>query len=224
MPTPEPQQQPVNLFGNLTALPFDQFGNLVTPAPAEKTVAQEAPSPAESAVVPKDFRATTASSNLKDPFARRPGKDARSRAFRTTAIPLLMLLLGWAAYSGNVAWAEGLGMLVPAQLGLMLLMGMQAVFSFVVCLLAAPLIGATIGHLGSAFLRIAAIVIFPTAVSLYVPYLGEFVLQPILCWFLLSWFFEIDLIEGFILSQILWVSHFLVFWLLAMWGMMTIVR
>lgn len=118
-------------------------------------------------------------------------------------IPLILLVVGLVLYFGY-----GLAFAGPAGAAVLLMAaGIQLVFGIVVaipaCFLAASLLGTSYGSVGTATLKLAAIIIFPTAASLLIPIFGWLVAL-MLYWFLIGFLFDLEPMEVIYTALIIW--------------------
>jgi hypothetical protein len=205
MDTPHNQPSGADLFSN--PLPVYQQDALPT-----------APTAPDATFPPEPKR--------RDPFARRPYHDRRAHRLRNFFIPALLVSLGWGGISAMTWWQTHHDAPLPIDwrafgdqqvpIAIPLLAG--CIITFIYCILTAPLVSATFGNLFTAIIRIAAVSIFPTAVSYAIPYLGTFFLQPLLVWILLCWFFELEPLDGFFWGIILAAAQYLTIALLLQCG------
>jgi hypothetical protein len=120
-------------------------------------------------------------------------------------IPAILLVIGillyllWAAFTGGAHAAAGMLIDIPVTLAFKLVIGTVA------CLLTSKIMGTAFGYVGSALLKLAAVFIFPGAVTLFIPWIGWLVAL-LLYWGLLEWLFELDALESIVFVIVIWVT------------------
>ena len=117
-------------------------------------------------------------------------------------IPVAMLVLGLlieAVRSSSVGGAEGA---LGALLGTAAFTAISVLFSLGACFITAKIMGISFGFVGPACLKLAAIAVFPAAIAMLLPGFG-WILAVVLYWSLLMWFFDLELVEAFVLVVVL---------------------
>ena len=124
----------------------------------------------------------------------------------------VVLYLIYGMYRGGVAGLGAMAVALPVQLLIQVALGVVA------CLLTVKIIGAAFGYVGSAILKLAAVAVFPSAVSIYIPYVG-WIVSLLLYWGLLEWLFELEVMETITLVVVLFVVNALAIMLVAWIGL-----
>jgi len=121
--------------------------------------------------------------------------------------PIALLVLGilvfvaYGFWGAGIEGAQAIGLLVGLHLAFGVALGLAG------CFLTAHLMGASFGYLNTAIIKLAAVAVFPNAVSLVIPYVGWLV-AALLYWGLLACLFDLDLTELLVLVVVLWILRF----------------
>lgn len=125
------------------------------------------------------------------------------------AIPMALLTLAVIIYAGYGFWAGG----AEGTMGIIVLIGLNVIFGVVFGIagfyVATWLFGISYGNLITAVPKMAAIVLFPDAITLFVPGVLGWLISVVLYFFLLSWLFDLDAHETFMTTVTLFVLKIL---------------
>ncbi len=117
--------------------------------------------------------------------------------------PAMLLAAGVLAYLVHAFVKSGMGGVGGMLLYLPIQIIVQVIVGVVACLLTVRIMGTTFGYLTSAIVKLAAIFVFPTSVTAFIPYVGGLIAL-IIYWGLLEWLFELDPMETIVLSLVIW--------------------
>ena len=88
------------------------------------------------------------------------------------------------------------------------------VLGVIACFITAKLMDISFGSLNSAMFKLAAIFLFPTAVSMLFPWVAVAWLVSFVLYFgLLTWLFELEGSEPIVCAVVIWVVRVVAFWL-----------
>ena len=131
------------------------------------------------------------------------------------AIPAALLAAALLAFVGFGFYAAGPGgaLVVMTTVGVSL--ALATGLGIVACFMAAKILGTSYGPLGTGVLKLAAIIAFSSAVSLFIPYVG-WLASLLLYYGLLSWLFDLDAIETIVTALVIWAVRMLAFFGIAL--------
>lgn len=110
--------------------------------------------------------------------------------------PLGLLAAGLVIMGGMAAFRAGPAGLAVELAATGVYLAIMVVVGLAACFLAAKLMGIQYGTLGSASLKLAAIFIFPGAVSLLIPWAClSWLVSLVIYWGLIEWLFELNPVE-----------------------------
>lgn len=124
--------------------------------------------------------------------------------------PLALLLIGVVVFVG---YGLFLGEASPSQtlLTLGIITTVQVIIGIIGCYIVASMMSIGFGTLGTASLKLAAVMVFPDAMSLLVPIpFVNWIVALVLYFSLLAWLFSLDVTETFVLVVVLFIIRLLV--------------
>jgi hypothetical protein len=126
-----------------------------------------------------------------------------ARNAKDYVIPSALLALGIVIYLlyafivGGAAGLQGMLVYLPVRLLVQVVLGVAA------CMITVKIMGSAFGYLGSAILKLAAIFVFPSAATFFIPHVG-WLIALLLYWGLIEWLFELDAMETIVLAIVIW--------------------
>ncbi len=119
---------------------------------------------------------------------------------KEVTIPAILVGISAAIMIGGGFVGGGLTGGLTSTLGFLLIFAINVVLGILVCILVGSLIGASFGRFNTAWLKLGAILIFPSAITLLIPF-GffpiSFILNILIYFGLLVWLFDLEAFEAF---------------------------
>ena len=129
-------------------------------------------------------------------------------------IPAILLAVGLAVFvvygfvAGGATGAVAVLLLVGVQLTLAVVLGLVA------CAIVAKVLATSFGYLGSATLKLAAVILFPSALTILIPSAPlAWAVSLILFLSLLVWLFDLEPLELIVCAVVIWLVRAVAFFL-----------
>jgi hypothetical protein len=133
-------------------------------------------------------------------------------------IPLALLGVGVLIYMVYALIVGGIPGVAAMALVLPLRIVIQAALGIVACMITAKIMGTAFGYAGPAAAKLAAVFVFPGAVTFLIPYIG-WIIALLLYWGLLEWLFELEALETIMLVIVIFFVNIGAILLLAFLGL-----
>jgi len=124
----------------------------------------------------------------------------------------VLIYLAWGFLTGGSAGLVAMVIYLPVRLIVQVILGVIA------CFITARFMGTSFGYLKSALVKLAAIFVFPSAATFFIPWVGG-IIAILLYWKLLEWLFELEALETIMLAIVIWFVNIGAFFLVAFLGL-----
>jgi hypothetical protein len=121
-------------------------------------------------------------------------------------VPAVLLGIGVLVYLGYAVIVNGVDGILGMLIYLPIRIAVQVTLGVVACFITAKIMGTGFGDLKSAIIKLAAIFMFPGAVTFFIPYVG-WLMALVLYWGMLEKLFELEAMETIVLAVVIWLVN-----------------